>query len=219
MGERKSDLMDGSPVADLSEAPIVVDVGDENCDGDGLRDDDSALDLPELLVVGNVGGGDRGDVSASGEDTAKDAEGDRSESIGSPAKVMRIGTMLKRLLKQARAIDLDEASRQRLRDIYESSVSEIGSALSSDLQEELNSLTSSFEQRESPPSSAELQIAKAQLVGWLEGLIRGMQAMLFTQEIAARRQLEALRTELLPGNDPNADSTRDSDDNRPGAYL
>ena len=174
--------------------------------------------LPELVVAERE--------IAEQDDTAdgsKDAA-EQVESIDSPAKVMRIGTMLKRLLKQARSMDLDEASRQRLREIYEVSVGEIGSALSPDLQEELSRLISSFDQPE-PPSAAELQIAKAQLVGWLEGLLRGMQAMLFAQQLTARRQLEAMRSELLPGEPSSAAAAGSDDDaadrgaDRPSAYL
>lgn len=181
--------------------------------------------LPELVAVGEAverGPSERGaaDVDAASADPD---EADRAESIDSPAKVMRIGTMLKRLLKQARSTDLDEASRQRLREIYEISVGEIGSALSPDLQEELSRLISSFDRPE-PPSAAELQIAKAQLVGWLEGLIRGMQAMLFAQQLTARRQLEAMQSELLPVEPSSAssgsgDSAADRGADRPSAYL
>lgn len=131
------------------------------------------------------------------------------EKIDSPAKVMRIGTMLKRLLSEVRSLELDSASRQRLREIYEISVSEISLAISPNLRDELSRLASPFEKTE-PPSTAELQVAKAQLVGWLEGLIQGMQAVLFAQEMTARRQLDSMRAELLPGR-PRPD-TRTSDD-------
>ena len=103
---------------------------------------------------------------------AGDADDEINETIDHPAKVMRIGTMLKQLLAEVRSTELDEASRQRLREIYGTSVTEVGSALSGDLRDELARLASPFEQPEAP-SATELQIAKAQLVGWLEGLHPG----------------------------------------------
>ena len=142
-----------------------------------------------------------------------------NETIDHPAKVMRIGTMLKQLLAEVRSTDLDEASRQRLRDIYETSVGEVGSALSQDLREELARLASPFDDPE-PPSAVELQIAKAQLVGWLEGLIQGMKAMLLAQQMTAHQQLQSMRGELPPGVDPyqRAHSGADAE-SRPGTYL
>ena len=149
------------------------------------------------------------------------AEGDDeiNETIDHPAKVMRIGTMLKQLLAEVRETDLDEASRQRLREIYETSVGEVGSALSPDLREELTRLASPFDQPE-PPSAVELQIAKAQLVGWLEGLIQGMKAMLLAQQMTAHQQLQSMRGELLPGAEPYPRAPQGADTgSRHGTYL
>ena len=148
-----------------------------------------------------------------------DAEAEINETIDHPAKVMRIGTMLKQLLAEVRSTELDEASRQRLREIYETSVNEVGSALSPDLRDELARLASPFEAPE-PPSAMELQIAKAQLVGWLEGLIQGMKAMLMAQQMSARQQLEAMRGELPPGSGPAREAHPGADaEIRPGTYL
>ena len=142
-----------------------------------------------------------------------------NETIDHPAKVMRIGTMLKQLLAEVRSTDLDEASRQRLREIYETSVTEVGSALSPDLREELERLASPFD-RDEPPSAMELQIAKAQLVGWLEGLIQGMKAMLLAQQMTAHQQLQSMRGELPPGADPYQRPHPESDPgSRHGTYL
>ena len=142
-----------------------------------------------------------------------------NETIDHPAKVMRIGTMLKQLLAEVRSTDLDEASRQRLREIYETSVGEVGSALSEDLREELSRLASPFDEPE-PPSAVELQIAKAQLVGWLEGLIQGMKAMLLAQQMTAHQQLQSIRGELSPGADPYQQAHPGSDtETRHGMYL
>ena len=134
-----------------------------------------------------------------------------NETIDHPAKVMRIGTMLKQLLAEVRETELDEASRQRLREVYETSVREVGSALSPDLRDELTRLASPFDQPD-PPSAVELQVAKAQLVGWLEGLIQGMKAMLLAQQMTAHQQLQSMRGELPPGAAPDPST-------RPGTYL
>jgi len=151
---------------------------------------------------------------------AESAAGDEiNETIDHPAKVMRIGTMLKQLLAEVRSTDLDEASRQRLREIYETSVGEVGSALSPDLREELTRLASPFDAAETP-SAMELQVAKAQLVGWLEGLIQGMKAMLLAQQMSAHQQLQSMRGELPPGADPYQRAQPPPDAaSRPGTYL
>ncbi len=139
------------------------------------------------------------------------------ETVDHPAKVMRIGAMLKQLLEELRSTELDEPSRERLRDIYDTSVSELGSALSTDLREELGRLALPFS-GDDTPSTSELQIAKAQLVGWLEGLVQGMQAMLFAQQMSAQQQLQSIRGELGPGGrDESVDPT--PPDERPGTYL
>ena len=147
------------------------------------------------------------------------ADDEINETIDHPAKVMRIGTMLKQLLAEVRSTDLDEASRQRLREIYETSVGEVGSALSPDLREELTRLASPFDGAETP-SAMELQVAKAQLVGWLEGLIQGMKAMLLAQQMSAHQQLQSMRGELPPGADPFQRPQPAPDAAiRPGTYL
>jgi hypothetical protein len=122
---------------------------------------------------------------------------ERRESVEEPAKVMRIGSMIKQLLEEVRTVDLDEPARGRLREIYETSVKELGSALSPDLADELERVTFPFDG--GAPSDAELRVAQAQLVGWLEGLFHGIQATLFAQQMAARAQLEDMRRQLGPG--------------------
>ena len=121
------------------------------------------------------------------------------ESVESPGKVMRIGSMIKQLLDEVRQTELDEPSRERLREIYETSITELSSSLSPDLQQELARLALPFEP-DTAPSTAELRIAKAQLVGWLEGLFHGIQATLFAQQMAARQQLEQMRGQIGPGH-------------------
>ena len=119
-----------------------------------------------------------------------------TESVTEPAKVMRIGSMVRQLLDEVRNTELDVASRERLAEIYERSIVEIASALSPDLAEELHTLALPFRDGE-VPSEGELRIAKAQLVGWLEGLFHGIQATLFAQQLAARQQIEQMRQ--IPG--------------------
>jgi hypothetical protein len=131
--------------------------------------------------------------------SAESGEGDSDEITGmveQPAKVMRIGTMIKQLLEEVRAAPLDEAGRQRLREIHETSIRELEDGLAPELREELDRLTLPF--GSAIPSEAELRIAQAQLVGWLEGLFHGIQTALFAQQMAARQQLEEMRRRALP---------------------
>ena len=122
---------------------------------------------------------------------------DRTESVASPAKVLRIGSMTKELLEEVRRAPLDDAGRVRLREIYETSVRELADGLSPDLRDELGRLSSPFSG--DTPSDAELRVAQAQLVGWLEGLFHGIQATLFAQQMTARNQLEEMRRRAIPG--------------------
>jgi hypothetical protein len=130
---------------------------------------------------------------------ASQEDGDVDEITGmveQPAKVMRIGTMIKQLLEEVRAAPLDEAGRQRLREIHETSIRELEEGLSPELRSELDRLSLPF--GDGIPSEAELRIAQAQLVGWLEGVFHGIQTALFAQQMAARQQLEQMR-HALPG--------------------
>ena len=123
------------------------------------------------------------------------------ESITQPAKLLRIASMVRELLEETRQASLDEPGRLRLREIYGRSVKELAEVLSPDLREELESLMPPME---GVPSTAEIRVAQAQLVGWLEGLFHGIQAALFAQQAAARAQFEELRRRGLPsGPDPH----------------
>jgi hypothetical protein len=145
-----------------------------------------------------------------GQQAAEEAP--TTESVEQPAKVMRIGSMVKQLLEEVRTAPLDEASRARLREIYEQSVRELAGALSPDLAAELDRMALPFD--ESAPSEAELRVAQAQLVGWLEGLFHGIQATLLAQQMAARAQLDEMRQRgLPPGDRPDGPGVR------PGTYL
>lgn len=120
-----------------------------------------------------------------------------TDLVEQPAKVMRIGTMIKQLLEEVRAAPLDDASRNRLREIHATSIRELEEGLAPELREELDRLTLPFNE-DAAPSDAELRIAQAQLVGWLEGLFHGIQTALFAQQMAARAQLEKMRQGALP---------------------
>ncbi|WP_442916374.1 bacterial proteasome activator family protein [Lentzea sp. DG1S-22] len=124
-------------------------------------------------------------------------DGDIADLVEQPAKVMRIGTMIKQLLEEVRAAPLDEASRNRLKEIHKRSIEELEDGLAPELREELERLSLPFTE-DGTPSDAELRIAQAQLVGWLEGLFHGIQTALFAQQMAARAQLEQMRGRALP---------------------
>lgn len=157
------------------------------------------------MVIGLSTGSDDDDVEViGGVDPRLIAvqENDSDESsltdlVEQPAKVMRIGTMIKQLLEEVRAAPLDEASRNRLRDIHATSIRELEDGLAPELREELDRLTLPFNE-DAVPSDAELRIAQAQLVGWLEGLFHGIQTALFAQQMAARAQLQQTRQGALP---------------------
>ena len=136
-----------------------------------------------------------GDPCAMAEE---DADGKSlTDLVEQPAKVMRIGTMIKQLLEEVRAAPLDDASRNRLREIHRTSIRELEDGLAPELRDELERLTLPFTE-DGVPSDAELRIAQAQLVGWLEGLFHGIQTALFAQQMAARQQLEQMRQGALP---------------------
>lgn len=180
------------------------------------------MSKPDELPAGETGEEPDGTQGDSVEHPEVVAEADRAmggaeedvEAVERPAKVMRIGSMIKLLLEEVRQADLDEASRDRLREIYETSVRELAEALSPDLREELGRLAHPFSQ-EGVPSEAELRVAKAQLVGWLEGLFHGIQATLFAQQMAARQQLDEMRRRLPAG----AGNSPVEAEQRPGTYL
>jgi hypothetical protein len=142
-------------------------------------------------------------VLAPGEPTPPSEE-ENTDYISQPAKVMRIGSMVKSLLDEARSAPLDEAGRTRLREIYQISIGELSGALSPDLGEELSRMAMPFSGE--VPTESELRVAQAQLVGWLEGLFHGIQASLFAQQAAAAAQLEKMRERSLNpgGGEPRA---------------
>ena len=131
---------------------------------------------------------------------ARDEDGDRAitDLVEQPAKVMRIGSMIRQLLEEVKAAPLDEASRNRLKEIHQASIKELETGLAPELVEELERLSLPFTE-DSVPSESELRIAQAQLVGWLEGLFHGIQTAIYAQQMAARAQFEQMRKALPPG--------------------
>jgi hypothetical protein len=167
---------------------------------------------PQVVVVGPDGiavGGTPGEVG--------DGQSERpiTEMVEQPAKVMRIGSMIRQLLEEVKSAPLDEKSRARLREIHENSIKELEDGLAPELVEELERLSLPFE--DETPSEAELRVAQAQLVGWLEGLFHGIQTTLFAQQMAARAQLEQMRRALPPGLLPAQD--QDQPHRGSGPYL
>ena len=150
---------------------------------------------PRVVVVGPGG------MAVEGAEAGTEQEGDSrslTNLVEQPAKVMRIGSMIKQLLEEVKAAPLDDASRVRLREIHRSSIEELEDGLAPELVEELERLTLPFT-GDTVPTDAELRISQAQLVGWLEGLFHGIQTTLFAQQMAARAQLEQMRRALPPG--------------------
>jgi len=136
---------------------------------------------------------------SEGQPSSADAGSALTDLVEQPAKVMRIGTMVKQLLDEVKSAPLDDASRSRLRAIHETSVRELADGLAPELREELSRLSLPFDENVTP-TDAELRIAQAQLVGWLEGVFHGIQTALFAQQMAMRSQLEeAQQRRALPG--------------------
>ncbi|GAA3550753.1 bacterial proteasome activator family protein [Nocardioides daeguensis] len=168
---------------------------------------DNASGSEEQILVVGPDGQPIGTVPASevqqAEAAAHDEDGDDGERaltdlVEQPAKVMRIGSMIRQLLEEVKAAPLDEASRSRLAAIHRSSIAELEQGLAPELVEELERLSLPFSE-DSTPSEAELRIAQAQLVGWLEGLFHGIQTAIYAQQMAARAQFEQIRRALPPG--------------------
>ena len=185
---------------------------------DGVADDAASIvpsDRPER-AAGSAAGDDEGD---DGMDEVDEV----TAQVEQPAKVMRIGTMIKQLLEEVRSAPLDDAGRRRLREIHESSIRELEAGLAPELRQELQRLTIPFGGE--TPSEAELRVAQAQLVGWLEGLFHGIQTAIYAQQVAARAQLEQMR-QLPPGASVAGQRVTPSDDadparqrDRGGMYL
>jgi hypothetical protein len=190
----------------------------ENPEQDAPDNGDDA----RVVVVG-ADGMAIGETAADNQD-----EGDNGKQltdlVEQPAKVMRIGSMIKQLLEEVKAAPLDDASRKRLSDIHRASLDELEDGLAPELIEELERLALPFSEG-ATPSDAELRVAQAQLVGWLEGLFHGIQTTLFAQQMAARAQLEQMRralppgAQLAPGQHPGEAMQDDQNQSGSGMYL
>jgi hypothetical protein len=171
---------------------------------DAMNDDVTKTEVPGDGAAGVVSP----DEVLDGGSRDEAGEERQTESVNEPAKVLRIGSMVKTLLDEVRSAPLDEKSRARLREIYEQSIRDLSEVLSPDLVAELERMAPPFGNE--APSDAELRIAQAQLVGWLEGLFHGIQATLMSQQMVARAQLEEMRQRGLPAA---------GESGRPGTYL
>jgi hypothetical protein len=167
---------------------------------------------PQIIVV-NPEGNEPGSLPEHVQ-----AAEDLTNLVEEPAKVMRIGSMIRQLLEEVKAAPLDEAGRRRLAQILHTSLTELKDGLAPELDEELDRLIQPFE--ESTPTESELRIAQAQLVGWLEGLFHGIQTAIYAQQMAARAQLEQMRA-LPPGlgHQPDAEGDDHTPGGQGGMYL
>ncbi|MBT0993327.1 DUF2587 domain-containing protein [Cellulomonas sp. DKR-3] len=170
-----------------------------------MSDDEQRTTGPRVVIVPRSD--ERAGAARSSEDAHDGSAPDASDElldenlpgmVAQPAKVMRIGTMVKQLLDEVRSAPLDDAARARLAEVHERSLHELEEGLSPELVEELHRITLPFSQDETP-SDAELRIAQAQLVGWLEGLFHGIQTALVAQQMATQAQLQQMRRALPPG--------------------
>ena len=220
----------------MSETPRTDDASppadtDTAADNDTAADKGSAEPDRQAATVVVVGPDGRPVGTMEVERSGPREEEDPSTLIEQPAKVMRIGSMIKQLLEEVKAAPLDEKARARLTDIHRHSIQELESGLAPELIEELERLALPFEEGHTP-SEAELRVAQAQLVGWLEGLFHGIQAVLVAQQMAARIQLEQMRSGRpalppgsavlpgMPGMPPSAHGPDDrTESGRTGQYL
>jgi proteasome activator-like protein len=191
--------------ADHGSGAIPADEGT----GEAVTTDDGFSGGPTAIAPDEILAAQRGGQPGSRAEDGDGQEDGPTQSVQEPAKVLRIGSMVKTLLDEVRAAPLDEKSRVRLKEIYEQSIHDLAEGLSPDLVSELEALAPPFDEGETP-SDAELRIAQAQLVGWLEGLFHGIQATLMSQQMAARAQLEEMRQRGLPSA---------GESGRTGAYL
>jgi hypothetical protein len=174
----------------------------------------------QVLIVG-PDGQPVGAVPESALAAAALAGGDGSEErlltdqVEQPAKVMRIGSMIRQLLEEVKSAPLDEASRNRLKEIHKASIQELEAGLAPELVEELDRLTLPFSDDQTP-SESELRIAQAQLVGWLEGLFHGIQTAIYAQQMAARAQFEQMRRGLPMGSGGPPEQQDDQQPHQPG---
>jgi hypothetical protein len=179
-------------------------------------------DEPRIVVVGPDGLATQA-VGQDGSSDDEETERNLTDLVEEPAKVMRIGSMIRQLLEEVKSAPLDEAGRHRLAGILHTSITELKDGLAPELDEELDRLVTPFD--EDTPTESELRIAQAQLVGWLEGLFHGIQTAIYAQQMAARAQLEQMRRALPPGvmpghpQQPGEQAEQGQQNPRGGMYL
>lgn len=124
------------------------------------------------------------------------------ERIEEPAKLLRIASMTRSMLEEVRTATLDEEGRVRLRAVFEASMDQLRSVLTDDLRAEMADVFVPLDSE--IPTQAEIRVAQAQLIGWLEGLFNGIHAAIMTQQMAARAQLKQIRSGRSDGEDEAA---------------
>jgi hypothetical protein len=179
-------------------------MSEQQPEGSGAQDASSGAEGERQVVIIGPDGQPMGSVPESAlAKTDNDSDESSQERaitdlVEQPAKVMRIGSMIRQLLDEVKAAPLDEASRNRLKEIHRASIQELEAGLAPELIEELDRLTLPFTDDQTP-SEGELRIAQAQLVGWLEGLFHGIQTAIYAQQMAAKMQFEQMRRGLPVG--------------------
>ncbi len=197
-------------------------------DGNGGEDQVVVIG-PDGQPIGTIPASALPEMTRTASNDDGDGERHITELVEQPAKVMRIGSMIRQLLEEVKAAPLDEASRQRRKEIHAASIKELESGLAPELVEELERLSLPFTE-DGTPSEGELRIAQAQLVGWLEGLFHGIQTAIYAQQMASRAQLEQMRRALPAGspashppmgmpNMPTEDAGQESGGSSGGMYL
>jgi hypothetical protein len=129
------------------------------------------------------------------EGEGSDGSQPAQEQVTQPTKLIRIASMVRNMLEEVRRAPIDDAGRKALREIHERSIHELEGVLSPDLKRELSDVVLPF--NSDAPTESEVRLAQAQLVGWLEGLFQGIQATLFTQQMAAQGQFDEMRRRAI----------------------
>ncbi|QXQ10758.1 proteasome activator [Paeniglutamicibacter sp. Y32M11] len=166
---------------------------------------DTPWPFPVAAESGTPSGGSATGSAQQAAEAAPEAEAPHASGkgnagvtgIGEPAKLMRIGGMIKQLLDEVRAAPLDAEARTRMADIHERSVHELETGLTPELADELHRIRLPFADGQTP-SEAELRVAQAQLVGWLEGVFHGLQAAMAAQQLANQQLAQRMAMRQLP---------------------
>lgn len=160
-----------------------------------------------------AGSGERRHNARVNEETNARAE---ETGVDQPGKLLRIAVMVREMLEEVRRAPLDADAREHLADIHHRVLAELKSGLSESLAEELDRITLPF--GNGVPSEAELRIAHAQLLGWLEGLFQGIQAAIASQQMSMAAQLEEMRRRALPSGQEGQSEGHPAEAT-PGQYL